>query len=420
MLAILQSSLFALFAFCFFYPLLMSYVWMGGALFYYFRFERKDPPVDQPPPLPDYPKIAFIVPCFNEGENVREVVASLMETTYPDFEIIAVNDGSKDNTGEILDDLVTEYPLLRVIHQAINRGKAMALNAAAMMTDAQYFICIDGDAVLHPDSARWMLRHLLSSPRVAAVTGNPRIRTRSTVLGRIQVGEFSSIIGLIKRAQRTYGRVFSVSGVVVAFRRRALHDIGYWSNDMLTEDIDITWRLQLRHWDVRFEPAALCWILMPETIRGLWKQRLRWSMGGTQALRKYRTVWTSLRYRRMYPIYLEYMTSIFWGYVMCATIAVWLLSLFVTLPPGLPHLTLKPGACGILLGLTCFLQVAVGMFLDRKYEPASLKNIFVLVWYPVAYWVLGWLTSVWGFPKAMLRKEGKLATWVSPDRGIKS
>src|SRR5690606_1756376 len=112
-----------------------------------------------------------------------------------------------------------------------------------------------------------------ASPRVGAVTGNPRIRTRSTLLGRIQVGEFSSIIGLIKRAQRTYGKVFTVSGVMACFRRSALHDVGYWDPHALTEDIDVSWRLEIRHWDVRFEPNALCWILMPETLQGLWRQR---------------------------------------------------------------------------------------------------------------------------------------------------
>ena len=61
---------------------------------------------------------------------------------------------------------------------------------------------------------------LIDNPRVGAVTGNPRIRTRSTLIGRIQVGEFSSIIGLIKRTQRVYGQVFTVSGVVAAFAAR--------------------------------------------------------------------------------------------------------------------------------------------------------------------------------------------------------
>jgi biofilm PGA synthesis N-glycosyltransferase PgaC len=86
---------------------------------------------------------------------------------------------------------------------------------------------------------------------------NPRIRTRSTLIGRIQVGEFSSIIGLIKRTQRIYGRVFTVSGVIAAFRRQALADVGYWSPDMITEDIDISWKLQLRHWDI-FSSRGRC------------------------------------------------------------------------------------------------------------------------------------------------------------------
>ena len=72
------------------------------------------------------------------------------------------------------------------------------------------------------------------------MTGNPRIRNRSTLLGRVQVGEFSSIIGMIKRAQRTFGRLFTVSGAITAFRKSAVHEVGYWSPNMLTEDIDIS------------------------------------------------------------------------------------------------------------------------------------------------------------------------------------
>ena len=72
---------------------------------------------------------------------------------------------------------------------------------------------------------------------------------------------------------------------IAAFRRQALADVGYWSPDMITEDIDISWKLQLRHWDIFFEPRALCWILMPETLKGLWKQRLRWAQGGAEVLR---------------------------------------------------------------------------------------------------------------------------------------
>jgi biofilm PGA synthesis N-glycosyltransferase PgaC len=163
--------------------------------------------------------------------------------------------------------------------------------------------------------------HFLSGARVGAVTGNPRIRNRSTLIGRVQIGEFSSTAGLLKRAQRTYGRLFSMSGVVAGFRKSSLHEVGYWSPDMLTEDIDITWKLEIAKWDVRFEPRALCWILMPETLKGLWRQRLRWAMGGAQVIfRRFREV-RGWRERRMWPILLEYVVSMLWAYTMMTTFA---------------------------------------------------------------------------------------------------
>ena len=151
----------------------------------------------------------------------------------------------------------------------------MALRMGAMATESEFLVCIDGDALLDKHATTWLMHHMVSGPRVGAVTGNPRIRTRSTLLGRVQVGEFSSIIGLIKRAQRIYGRIYTVSGVVAAFRKTALQRCGYWGINMVTEDIDVSWNLQLNYWDIRYEPNALCWILMPETTKGLWTQRLR-------------------------------------------------------------------------------------------------------------------------------------------------
>ncbi len=86
-------------------------------------------------------------------------------------------------------------------------------------------MCIDGDALLDRDAAAYIVEPMLYNPRVGAVTGTC-IRTRSTLVGKIQVGEYSSIIGLIKRTQRIYGNVFTVSGVIAAFRRSALAEVG--------------------------------------------------------------------------------------------------------------------------------------------------------------------------------------------------
>lgn len=412
-----------IFGFSFYYPLFMAYVWMAGGLYYWFHYERKGSNPAQVPELPlgasAWPKVALVVPCYNEELDAEETILNLLAHNYPDFEVIAVNDGSRDGTREILDALAREHPRLRIIHLAQNQGKAVALNTAAMVADAEFLICIDGDALLDQNAARWMMRHFLASPRVGAVTGNPRIRTRSTLLGRIQVGEFSSIIGLLKRAQRTYGRLFTASGVVVAFRRSALIDVGYWSKDMLTEDIDISWRLQLAHWDMRFEPAATCWILMPETIEGLWRQRLRWAMGGVQAILRYGSMWRIWRKRRMWAVHLEYTASLVWAYVMVSLIILWALNRFFVLPRYLWVASLIPGWTGVLIAATCLMQIAVSMVVDSRYDRRLWRNYFWVIWYPAAFWMIGMLTSVVALPKVLLRQRGQRARWVSPDRGVR-
>jgi cellulose synthase/poly-beta-1,6-N-acetylglucosamine synthase-like glycosyltransferase len=81
----------------------------------------------------------------------------------------------------------------------------------------ELLLCIDADALLNPQALAWMVRHLEANPRIGAVTGNPRIRNRTSLLGRLQVGEFSMIIGLIKRAQSMLGGLFASLGSLVCF-----------------------------------------------------------------------------------------------------------------------------------------------------------------------------------------------------------
>ena len=208
------------------------------------------------------------MPCYNEADNGEDTLLAALNQNYPHIEVIAINDGSSDGTAQMLNRLAAQHERLRVVHLAQNQGKAMALRMGALAARSEYLVCIDGDAMLDPDAAAYLVAPLIDNPRVGAVTGNPRIRTRSTLIGRIQVGEFSSIIGLIKRTQRVYGQVFTVSGVVAAFRRTALDRVSYWSLDMITEDIDISWKLQRDHWSIFYEPRGLCWILMPRRCAG--------------------------------------------------------------------------------------------------------------------------------------------------------
>lgn len=408
--------------FVFYYPLLMAYVWMLGGLIYYVRWERNRGNVlSDLPVLPEYPSVSILIPCYNEGENVRETIEYLLHQQYPNVEIIAINDGSKDNTLEILHELADQHPQIRVVNLASNQGKAVGLRTAALLANSEILIGIDGDALLAPNATAWIVRHFLDDPHVGAVTGNPRIRNRSTLLGKIQVGEFSAIVGMIKRAQRSYGHVFTISGVIAGFRKTALHDVGYWSPDMVTEDIDISWKLQLAGWAIRFEPNALCWVLMPETLNGLWKQRSRWAQGGVEVLLRYfRPLWR-WRSRGMWPLYLECCISLTWAFLVVAMLALVPLEWFSSEPREALE-DLSPHWTSMLLCVTCLIQFAVSLTIDSSYERksgGSAQHYYWMIWYPIVYWLINVGTTINGCIKALRKKRGQRAVWVTLDRGLR-
>lgn len=408
-----------LLGFIFYYPLFMSSLWIIGAIFFYYKNEKPylTHTIPELRPNESWPGVSILVPCYNEGENAIETITYALNVDYPEFEVIAINDGSKDDTLEILLNLAKDNPKLKVVNLAENQGKALGLQAGALLAKYEYLIGIDGDALIDKYCPYWMVKHFIRYPEVAAVTGNPRIRNRSTLLGKIQVGEFSSIVGMIKRAQRSFGRIFTVSGVITGFRKAAVHEVGYWSPDMLTEDIDVTWKLQRNGWDVRFEPRALVWILMPETLSGLWKQRLRWAMGGVQVMFKNFTVLFRPKQTHLWGLMVELMLSTLWAYSMILVFAVWFMSLFIPINYVMPsHSPILPDETSIILIGACLIQFAVSKWLDGHYDEGLGKNYFWMIWYPFAYWLLNLFTAVTAVPKVLFGKKGR-ARWVSPDRG---
>ena len=402
------------------YPLLVSLLTLLLALRFTARGEWRERRLRRPPEsdLPR-PPVSVLIPCFNESDTLAETLSAALSLDWPDWEVIAINDGSSDDTGAQLDAWVEREPRLRVVHLTSNQGKALALRAGALLARHEWLLCIDGDALLDPQAVGWMVRHLQRHPRLGAVTGNPRIRNRSTWIGRLQVIEFGLIIGLIKRAQAQLGGLFCVSGVVGLVRRRALHDVGYWNPGRLTEDIDLTWRLQRAGWRVTYEPHGLVWILMPETLRGLWRQRLRWAEGGVEVLRDNLDLLLRPRQWRLLPFLLEPLLSLLWAWLLALTSLVSALLLLWGAGHGLLAWQPLRGPLLLLLavGLT---EGLVGILLDRPYDRGLLRNGVWLIWYPLAFWLVSFAASLVALPRHLLRPAAQRARWVSPDRGVRA
>ena len=140
-----------------------------------------------------------------------------------------INDASTDRTLEIVQELAAAHDRVRYLSLRENMGKANAMNYAFFMSRGEILVCIDADCILDPQAVTWMVAPFVKNNRVGAVTGNPRVKNRTSLLAKVQTAEYASVIGLIKRTQRLLGKVMTISGVIAAFRKRALLDatLGY-------------------------------------------------------------------------------------------------------------------------------------------------------------------------------------------------
>ena len=396
--------------FVYWYPAIMAMMWVLGSLIFYFSNERKGAL-----PIDDLPFVSILMPAHNEGDILYNVVEEMTKLNYPNYEIILINDGSSDNTAEVLKNIVKAYDIVRVIDLHPNCGKANALYLGTIAAKGEILVGVDSDSYLDKNALRYLVSHFTNKhngERVGAVTGNPRVRNRGTLLSKLQLCEYASIISLIKRTQRVLGKVMTVSGVCVAYRKRALMECGFWDRDMMTEDIAVTWKLEKNFWDVRYEPRALCWMLVPETVKGLWKQRKRWAEGGLEVIFRHYDIWGSWKRRRMTPIYLEQVCSFFWS--VCWLI---LTIILIIMEFNSQHVFIEYLWKSQFLSFVCLLQFGVAMWLEQHYDKNILKSTWSVIWYPLIYWYVNVFITLAALLKAILPKK-KLATWKSPDRGI--
>jgi biofilm PGA synthesis N-glycosyltransferase PgaC len=392
-----------------FYPVYSAIVWLTMSIVYFLRKERM--PEEKMTffyALPDpAPMVSVLIPTFCEEKVIEATIEGALKLDYPNYEVVVVDDGSTDSTVAKIDPYV-ESGRVRLLRKTVNEGKAMALNDALLCLNGEIVLTIDADAVVDPQILRNIVPHF-SSSRVAAVTGNPRVHNRKTLLSKIQLIEFTSIVGLLRRAQRVWGRIQTVSGVVVAFRKSAVFDVGLFDPSMATEDIDMSWRLQKRFWDIRYEPRGLVWMQVPETLRAYLKQRKRWSIGLGQVLRSHLGIVLRKKNLRQWPVAYESVLSILWACCFVTLTSLWIFSYSIGIPPVGAHPI--PNFWGMMIATTCIIQLTAGVLLDRHYDRSVVPYVAFTVLYPLLYWALTSTIAFLYTPVGLLRRRPKVTLW---------
>ncbi len=234
--------------------------------------------------------VAVIVPAFNEEKVICSAIRALLASRVRKFTIIVVDDGSTDQTAEIVRKTFADTSRVRVLTKP-NEGKWAALNWGIARTGAEIVVTLDADTLFEPDALSLLLRHF-ADPSVAAVAGNATVGNRINTITRFQALEYVTNQNLDRRALEIVNGIPVVPGSIGAWRRTALLSIGGFQADTLAEDADATIRLERAGWRVVYEPRAVARTEAPETLRGFLKQRLRWMFGTLQVAYKNRaTMW---------------------------------------------------------------------------------------------------------------------------------
>ncbi len=249
--------------------------------------------------MESYPKVSIIVPAYNEEVNIVSSLHNLLRQTYPNFDIIMVDDGSKDSTYETAKAEFTAHPNLKILSKT-NGGKATALNYGIAQSDAEYVVCIDADTKLEYNAVKYLIARFLNSDpdeRIAAVAGNVKVGNKVNWLTRWQSIEYTTSQNFDRLAYANINAITVIPGAIGAFRKAAVVEAGGYSSDTLAEDCDITVKILKKGYTVANENRAVAVTEAPESVKQFLKQRFRWTYGIMQMFWKQKHTFLNPKYK---------------------------------------------------------------------------------------------------------------------------
>jgi cellulose synthase/poly-beta-1,6-N-acetylglucosamine synthase-like glycosyltransferase len=288
------------------------------------------------------PPITILVPAHNEQRTIEASVTAILTLHYRNYEVVVVNDGSKDETLEALRHAFDLYEIPRTYPETIptkplralyrsrtrtklividkeNGGKADSLNAAINASRFPLVIAVDADTLIEPDALLRLTRPFLLGRRIAAVGGTVRVANGCVVrdgivtearvprgfLAGVQVAEYLRAFMFGRLGWNRLGGNLIISGAFGLFRKDHLLAVGGYDATSSVEDLDLVVRLHRylrRHkipYEIPFIPDPVAWTEVPESLRVLGRQRERWQRGLVAAMWQYRGMLFNPRYGRV-------------------------------------------------------------------------------------------------------------------------
>lgn len=249
-----------------------------------------------------YPPVTILVAGFNEAGSIASSLRSIFLQDYEgSIHIIVINDGSTDNTLQVVTDLLSEHSNLEVIDLQRNGGKAAALNQGLLQCKTDIVITIDADSYILKDGIRHLVGRYLSDPiNTKAIAGEILIRnSRENWITKAQEWDYFLGIATIKRIQSLFQGTLVAQGAFSLYDKKTVIELGGWP-EMVGEDIVLTWKILDAGHRVGHAENALAFTDCPNTLRKFINQRRRWSRGLMEAFKTTPTILFKPRLSTLY------------------------------------------------------------------------------------------------------------------------
>ena len=347
------------------------------------------------------PLVTVMVPAHNEESVISNTVENILSMDYPNFEIIVIDDRSSDNTASVIKDLEAKHEQVRALIREKDAfpGKSAVLNDALKIAHGEAILVFDADATVEPDFLNKLIPHLEPAD-VGAVQARKIIRNKDVnFLTRCQNNEYTFDTYLQVSRDAIKGAV-ELRGNGELIKRQALEDIDGWNNYTITDDLDMSTRLHIKGWDVRFCPDACVYEEGIVYVFPLFRQRRRWLEGTIRRYLEYfgaamKSKKMSLRARLDMAVYITQFIMPLWFMMEVVFRIIKLLTDKID-PYSLHNVLWSSLIVSAVVGLGFFSAIRYSL---RKYDFVPRMSAFrqalettvyfLIIWFPMELFICG-------------------------------
>lgn len=388
-----------------------------GGFIYYTKIEVELPPMIKG----EYPFVSIMVPAHNEGVVIVKTVESLLQFEYPKnrYEIIVINDNSSDNSAQLLKELQDKNPNrnLKVINTdniTGGKGKSNALNIGYGESKGDFLVIYDADNTPEKKALLYLVAEIIGDDSLGAVVGKFRTRNKNaTLLTRFINIETLSFQWMAQAGRWQLMRLCTIPGTNFIIRRTIVEAIGGWDVKAVAEDTEISFRIYLMGYKIKFQPKAVTWEQEPQKV-GVWfRQRTRWVKGNVYVLIKNIRYLVDPKAKRIRFDVFYFLSTYF---LLLSALVTSDIIFFMNLS-GWVSTTIQ--GFSNLLWLTAFVMFVLGIFITLATEKGemSISNLLIIGLMYVTYcqlWIVVTVYGVFQYLQDRIKKQD--SKWYKTER----